>query len=76
MARILIAEDEEPIALALEDDLTLDGYDVQVVGDGVEAARRGRNEAFDLLILDVMLPGKSGFDVCRELRRGGMSTPI
>ena len=76
MARILIAEDEPGIALALEDDLSLDGYEVEVVGDGEAASRRGREGNFDLVLLDVMLPRKSGFDVCRELRRTGVSTPI
>jgi DNA-binding response OmpR family regulator len=76
MARILIAEDEPGIALTLEDDLTLDGYEVEVVTDGEAASRRGREGAFDLLLLDIMLPVKTGFDVCRELRRAGVSAPI
>jgi DNA-binding response OmpR family regulator len=76
MSRILIAEDEAPIALTLEDDLALEGYAVEVVANGADAASRGRDPGFDLLILDVMLPGKTGFDVCRELRRAGVSTPI
>jgi DNA-binding response OmpR family regulator len=76
MARILIAEDEPGIALSLEDDLTLEGYEVEVVGDGESAARRGRDGGFDLVVLDIMLPGKTGFDVCRELRRAGMSVRI
>lgn len=76
MARILIAEDEPGIALTLEDDLTLDGYEVEVVADGEVASRRGREGCFDLVLLDIMLPVKSGFDVCRELRRAGISAPI
>ena len=76
MARILLAEDEPGIAIAIEDDLTLDGYDVEVVDDGEAAARRGVEGSFDLLLLDVMLPFKTGFDVCRELRRRGVTTPI
>jgi DNA-binding response OmpR family regulator len=76
MARILIAEDEPGIALTLEDDLMLDGYEVEVVADGEAASRRGREGAFDLLLLDIMLPLKTGFDVCRELRRAGVSAPI
>jgi DNA-binding response OmpR family regulator len=76
MARILIAEDELGIAIAIEDDLTLEGYEVEVVADGDAAARRGREGNFDLLLLDVMLPFKTGFDVCRELRRAGMTAPI
>ncbi len=76
MTRILIAEDEPGIALALQDDLLREGYAVDVVADGLSALRRAREERFDAIILDVMLPGKDGFDVCRELRRGGIDTPI
>jgi DNA-binding response OmpR family regulator len=76
MARILVAEDEPGIAMALEDDLTLEGYDVEVAGDGELASRRAREGDFDLLLLDIMLPRKSGFDVCRELRRAGLRMPI
>jgi DNA-binding response OmpR family regulator len=74
--RILIAEDEPAIALGLEDDLTMEGYQVEVVADGVSAARRAREANFDLILLDIMLPGKDGFEVCRELRRHGSRTPI
>ena len=76
MMRILIVEDEPAIALGLEDDLKMEGYDVEVVRDGMTAARRGREGGFDLILLDVMLPGKDGFEVCRELRRAGLRTPI
>ena len=76
MTRILVVEDESSIALGLEDDLKMEGYDVEVVGDGIAASRRARETAFDLILLDVMLPGKDGFEVCRELRRSGMRAPI
>jgi len=76
MSRILIVEDEQAIAQALEDDLTLEGYQVVVVKDGRTAVTKAREEAFDLILLDIMLPGKDGFEVCRELRRGGLRTPI
>jgi len=76
MNRILIVEDEPGIAFALECDLQTEGYEVAVVSDGREAVRRARAEPFELILLDVMLPGKDGFEVCRELRRGGLSTPI
>jgi DNA-binding response OmpR family regulator len=76
MSRILIVEDEPGIAFALESDLQTEGYDVTLVSDGVEAMRRARAESFDLILLDVMLPHKDGFEVCRELRRGGLTTPI
>ena len=76
MTRILVVEDEPGIALGLEDDLRLEGWEVELVGDGLTAAQRAREHSFDLILLDVMLPGKDGFDVCRELRKGGVRTPI
>ena len=76
MSRILIVEDEPDIALALADDLQIEGYEVEVAGDGELASRRAREAAWDLILLDVMLPRKDGFDVCRDLRRGGVTTPI
>lgn len=76
MSRILVVEDEPGIAMALEDDLTLEGYQVEVTGDGLEAVKRARAQAFDAILLDVMLPGKDGFEVCRDLRRHGVQTPI
>ena len=76
MARILVVEDEPPLALGLEDDLKLEGYEVEVARDGETASRRAREQSFDLIILDVMLPRKDGFEVCRELRRAGLRTPV
>jgi DNA-binding response OmpR family regulator len=76
MTRILVVEDEPSIALGLEDDLTLEGYDVAVARDGNAGAKAALEETFDLILLDVMMPGRSGFDVCRELRHRGITTPI
>jgi CheY-like chemotaxis protein len=76
MARVLVVEDEPGIALGLEDSLRLEGYQVEVVHNGASASRRALEEAFDLVLLDVMLPGKNGFDVCRDLRRSGFDAPI
>jgi DNA-binding response OmpR family regulator len=76
MPRILIVEDEADIALGLEKDLARHGYDVRVVRDGEQAARAGLGEAWDLILLDLMLPGKDGFEVCQELREAGLATPI
>ncbi len=76
MARILVVEDEANIALALEDDLKKEGHDVEVVGDGVRACSRSLEQPFDLILLDIMLPGKDGYDVCRDLRRSRVRTPI
>jgi DNA-binding response OmpR family regulator len=76
VTRILVVEDEPGIALALQDDLTLEGYRVEVIQDGPAAVKKAREEVFDAILLDVMLPGKDGFEVCRELRRSGVQTPI
>lgn len=76
MAKILIVEDEPGIAFGLESDLQVEGYEIALVGDGAEAVRRAGAETFDLILLDVMLPNKDGFEVCRELRQTGLSTPI
>ena len=76
MTRILVVEDEPGIALGLEDDLTLEGYQVELLHDGAAAVTRARDAHFDLIVLDVMLPGKDGFEVCRALRRSGIRTPI
>jgi DNA-binding response OmpR family regulator len=76
MAKILIVEDEPGIALGLKNDLALEGYEVEVARDGRAACERARGGAFDLILLDVMLPRKDGFTVCRELRQAGNRTPI
>jgi DNA-binding response OmpR family regulator len=76
MTSILVVEDDPGIALGLEDDLKLEGYDVEVARDGETALRRARERTFDLIVLDLMLPHKDGFQVCRELRHGGMDAPI
>jgi DNA-binding response OmpR family regulator len=76
MARILIVEDEPEIAAALAYDLGLEGYEVEVVRDGESASARGREPGWDLILLDVMMPKMDGFDVCRELRKAGVRTPI
>ena len=76
MSRILVVEDEPDLAFGLEDDLKVEGYEVEVAADGESAARRVREEDWDLVLLDVMLPGKDGFEVCRELRRAGVRVPI
>jgi len=76
MTRVLVVEDEPSIALGLEDDLTLEGYDVVVAHDGNAGTKEGLDQNFDVILLDIMLPGRNGFDVCRELRRRGITTPI
>jgi DNA-binding response OmpR family regulator len=76
MIRVLVVEDEPGIALGLEDDLRMEGYEVEVVGDGVTASQRARATPFDLILLDIMLPGKDGFEVCRDLRHAGLRMPV
>ncbi|MBK7931232.1 MAG: response regulator transcription factor [Bryobacterales bacterium] len=76
MARILIVEDEPDIALGLVDDLAREGYQVETAATGPEGLKRARGEAWELVLLDVMLPGMDGFDVCRELRRARIRTPV
>jgi DNA-binding response OmpR family regulator len=76
MARILIVEDERDIALVLKNDLAFEGYAVEAVHDGQSGLDRARTGAFDLILLDVMLPKKDGFAVCRELRAAGVHTPV
>jgi len=76
MKRILVVEDETAIAFGLQLDLKSEGYDVEIESDGESGLERARKEAFDLILLDVMLPRKDGFEVCRELRRGGSKTPV
>src|SRR5688500_20253887 len=76
MSRILIVEDDPDIALGLQHDLRLEGYDVEVAGDGQKAIDRGETGIWDLILLDVMLPLKDGFEVCRELRRAKIRTPV
>jgi DNA-binding response OmpR family regulator len=76
MKRILVVEDDHSIAFALQLDLQSEGYDVEIESDGESALRRLRKETFDLILLDVMLPRKDGFEVCRELRRSGSKTPV
>ena len=76
MKRILVIEDEPQMQLGLRDNLELEGYEVQVAGDGDEGLAKAASFAPDLVILDVMLPRKNGFDVCRELRARSNTTPI
>jgi len=76
MVRILVVEDEPGIAFSLETDLETEGYEVVVVADGSEAVPRALAGNFDLILLDVMLPHKDGFEVCRELRHRGLKIPV
>ncbi|HQZ37594.1 MAG TPA: response regulator transcription factor [Vicinamibacterales bacterium] len=74
--RLLLVEDEPGLQLALSDRLAAEGYAVETAADGDTAIRRGSGEPFDIIVLDVMLPGKDGFEVARALRQQGVMTPI
>jgi DNA-binding response OmpR family regulator len=76
MARILIAEDEPRLAAFLERGLRASGFVTTVVGDGLRASATAADSDFDLLILDLGLPGKDGLEVLRELRAGGNRLPV
>jgi two-component system alkaline phosphatase synthesis response regulator PhoP len=74
--KILLVEDEPGLVLALTDLLLNEGYQVESAMSGEEGLRLAANGRFDLITLDVKLPGKNGFDVCRDLRQRGLQTPI
>ncbi|MFD3841672.1 response regulator transcription factor [Streptomyces sp. NPDC058642] len=74
--RLLIVEDEKRLALSLAKGLTAEGYAVDVVHDGTEGLHRASEGAYDLVILDIMLPGMNGYRVCAALRAGGHDVPI
>jgi two-component system alkaline phosphatase synthesis response regulator PhoP len=75
-ARVLIIEDEPGLVITLTDRLKRDGYQVHAATDGPTGFARAAGERWDVIVLDVMLPGASGFDVCRDLRQRGVTTPI
>lgn len=74
--RVLLVEDEAGLIVALTDRLIAEGYDIETAVDGEQGLLRATNEPYDLIILDVMLPRRSGFDVCRDLRQRGVQTPV
>jgi two-component system alkaline phosphatase synthesis response regulator PhoP len=74
--RILVVEDDELIRMALGDRLMSEGYVVDFASDGEDGLRKAIQGACDLVILDIMLPRKNGFDVCRDLRAAGVVAPV
>lgn len=74
--KILLVEDEEGLILTLTDRLQNEGFDVVSAPDGERGLETALSENFDLIILDVMLPKKNGYDVCRDLRQKGIATPV
>lgn len=75
-ARILIAEDDANIRLGLVATLESEGYDVTAASDGAQALKLYPQSKYDLVVLDVMMPKASGYDVCRELRAAGAGVPV
>lgn len=76
MNKVLLVEDEKGLIVTLTDRLESEGFSVSSASNGEEGIELARNQVFDLMILDVMLPKKNGFDVCRDLRKEGNETPI
>jgi len=74
--RILIVEDEERLAAAVARGLRAEGFDVEVVGDGLEGYRRARHRPYGAIVLDILLPSMNGYQICRKLREEGVQTPI
>jgi two-component system alkaline phosphatase synthesis response regulator PhoP len=74
--RVLLIEDEPGLRLTLSDRLASEGYSVETAADGEAGLSRAATGAYDLIVLDVMLPRMNGFDVCREVRQRGVTTPI
>ena len=75
-ARLLLVEDEPALVLTLVDRLRAERYEVEAVGDGERALERLGQSSFDLVLLDLMLPGRDGYEVCREIRARGSSVPV
>ena len=76
MAKILIIEDEPGVQMTLEDRLLSEGYETAIRGDGLSGEEEASTGSYDLILLDIMLPGRDGFRVCQNLRNRGIQTPI
>ena len=76
MSRVLVIEDEPGLVMALTQRLSSEGYEIETAKDGERGLALGVSQSFDVIVLDLMLPRKNGFDVCRDLRQRGINTPI
>src|SRR6266478_1377403 len=74
--KILVVEDDDVIRMALADRLQSEDYKVEFALDGEQGLRKATQDSFDLIILDIMLPRKNGFDVCRDIRMAGVVVPV
>jgi DNA-binding response OmpR family regulator len=76
MPKILVIDDEQNMRIGLKDNLEFEGYDVETANDGEQGLKKILENSYNLIILDVMMPKKSGFDVCKEVRKAGITTPV
>ncbi len=76
MSKILVVDDEQNMRTGLKDNLEFESYDVETANDGEQGLKKILENSYNLIILDVMMPKKSGFDVCKEVRKAGITTPI
>ncbi len=76
MAVVLIIEDEPGVQMTLEDRLRSEGYETDIRSDGISGQEAAETDKYDLILLDVMLPGRDGFSICQNLRAKGINTPI
>lgn len=76
MDKILIIEDDKSILMGLKDDLEFEGYQVSTATDGKDGLSKAASRDFQLIVLDILLPGLNGFEVCKKLRESGVETPI
>ena len=74
--KLLIAEDDRLLAEAVSDYFTAKGWSTECVYDGITALEKAERHSYQMILLDVMLPGKNGFSIAREIRREGIRTPI
>jgi DNA-binding response OmpR family regulator len=76
MDKILVVEDDKAILMSFKDDLEFEGYEVAAASDGKDALKLALDGGFDLIVLDILLPGLNGFEVCKKLREAGIKTPV
>ena len=76
MVKILIVEDEPNMRMGLRDNLEFEGYEVSIAEDGEKGLKMIRENQYNLILLDVMMPKISGFDVCKIIRKEGVQTPV
>lgn len=76
MYKILVVEDDENMSLGLKDNLEFEGYQIDIANEGNDGLKKILENKYHLILLDVMLPNKSGFEICKEARAKGITTPV